>query len=165
MEGAVRGVERLIDALGRLTMWLTLAMISLVAVNVLLRYSMSLGSVWAQELEWHLLAAVILFGMSYALQRGENVRVDVFYADFGPRLKLVVDLVSYALTLLIALAFLRLSLGYVAQAWAIDEGSPDPGGIARRWAVKGLIPLGFALLALQTLAAAARRVLRERSGV
>ena len=163
MESAVRCVERLIDALGRLTLWLTLVMISLVAVNVLLRYTLSFGSVWAQELEWHLLAAVILFGMSYALQRGDNVRVDVFYADFGPRLKFVVDLVSYALTLLIALVFLKLSLGYVGQAWAIDEGSPDPGGIAHRWAVKSLIPLGFALLALQTLAATARRVLQERA--
>lgn len=162
MESAVRGVERLVDALGQLTLWLTLAMISLVAVNVLLRYALSLGSVWAQELEWHLLAAVILLGMSYALQRGESVRVDVFYADFGPRLKLVVDMVSYALTLLIALVFLKLSLGYVAQSWAIDEASPDPGGIPHRWAVKGLIPLGFALLALQTVAAAARRVLQER---
>ena len=67
-------------------------MIALVATNVLLRYAFSFGSVWAQELEWHLLAAVILLGMSYALQRGDNVRVDVFYADFAPRAKFVVDL-------------------------------------------------------------------------
>lgn len=165
MDAAVRGVERLVDALGRLAQWLTLAMIALVAVNVLLRYTLSLGSVWAQELEWHLLAAVILFGMSYAMQRGEQVRVDVFYADFPPRVKFVVDMVSYALTLLIALVFIKLSLGYVGQAYSIDESSPDPGGIPHRWLVKGLIPLGFAVLALQTLAAAARRVLQERARV
>lgn len=165
MDAAVRGVERLVDALGRLAQWLTVAMIALVAVNVLLRYTLSLGSVWAQELEWHLLAAVILFGMSYAMQRGEQVRVDVFYADFPPRVKFVVDMVSYALTLLIALVFIKLSLGYVGQAYSIDESSPDPGGIPHRWLVKGLIPLGFAVLALQTLAAAARRVLQERARV
>ena len=162
MEAAVRGVERLVDALGQLVLWLCLSMIALVAVNVLLRYSLSFGSVWAQELEWHLLAAVILFGMSYALQRGDNVRVDVFYAEFGPRSKFVVDIVSGVLTLLLALTFVKLSLAYVGQAWAIDEGSPDPGGIAHRWAVKGLIPLGFGLLALQSLAALCRRVLEER---
>jgi TRAP-type mannitol/chloroaromatic compound transport system permease small subunit len=55
-----------------------------VATNVLLRYAFSVGSVWAQELEWHLLAAVILLGMSHALQRGDNVRVDLFYAGFSP---------------------------------------------------------------------------------
>lgn len=163
VEPAIRRVEGFIDAIGRLTLWLTLAMAGLVACNVVLRYTLSKGSVWAQELEWHLLAAVILLGMSYALQRGDNVRVDVFYADFGPRMTFFVDMLSHALTLLIALAFIQLSLGYVAQAWAIDEGSPDPGGIPHRWVVKGLIPFGFAMLALQTLAAAGRRILQERA--
>ena len=45
---------------------------------------------------------------------------------------------------------------------AIDETSPDPGGIPMRWAVKGLIPLGFVLLALQTVGALMRLVLTER---
>jgi len=158
---AVRRIESLIDAVGRATLWLTLAMIGLVAVNVLLRYTLSFGSVWSQELEWHLLAAVILFGMSYALQRGDNVRVDVFYANFPPRAKFVVNLVSGVLTLLIALLFIKLSSSYVAQAWAIGETSADPGGIPWRWAVKGLIPLGFGLLALQTVGAMMRLVLIE----
>ena len=162
MEAAVRGAERVIDALGRIALWLTLAIVVLVAVNVLLRYTLSLGSVWAQELEWHLLAAVILLGMSYAQQRGEPVRVDLFYGGYGPRMKFAVDMFSHALALLIALAFIRFSWGYVGQAWAVDEASPDPGGIPHRWVVKGLIPFGFAMLALQTLAAAARRVLQER---
>ena len=162
---AVRRIEALIDAVGRATLYLTLAMIGLVAVNVLLRYSLSLGSVWAQELEWHLLATIILFGMSYALQRGDNVRVDVFYANFTPRAKFVVNLVSGVLTLAIALLFIKLSAGYVAQSYAIGETSADPGGIPWRWAVKGLIPVGFGLLALQTLGALMRLVLIERQRV
>jgi len=163
MDAAVRGAERVIDAVGRVVQWLTLAIVVLVAVNVLLRYALSVGSVWAQELEWHLLAAVVLLGMSYAQQRGDPVRVDVFYAGYGPRTRFAVDMLSHALALLIALAFIRLSWGYVGQAWAVDEASPDPGGIPHRWVVKGLIPLGFALLALQTLAAATRRVIEERA--
>ena len=131
-------------------------MIALVATNVLLRYSMSLGSVWAQELEWHLLAAVVLLGMSYAQQRGEPVRVDVFYAAYGPRMKFAVDMLSHALSLLIALAFIRLSWGYVGQAWAVDEASPDPGGIPMRWLIKAMLPLGFGLLFLQALGALLR---------
>jgi TRAP-type mannitol/chloroaromatic compound transport system permease small subunit len=159
---ATRRLEALIDAIGRVTLYLTLLMIGLVAVNVLLRYAFSFGSVWSQELEWHLLAAVILLGMSYALQRGDNVRVDVFYADFSPRKKFVVDIVSGLLALAIALLFVKLSWPYVLQAYAIGETSPDPGGIPYRWAVKGLIPVGFALLALQQGAALMRRVLVER---
>jgi len=160
LERAVCAAERVIDTLGRIALWLTLAIVVLVAVNVLLRYTLSLGSVWAQELEWHLLAAAILLGMSYAQQRGEPVRVDLFYAGYGPRMKFAVDMLSHVLALCIALAFIRFSWGYVGQAWAVDEASADPGGIPHRWVVKGLIPLGFALLALQTLAGAGRRVLQ-----
>lgn len=155
-------VEAFIDLVGKATLYLTLVMIGLVATNVLLRYSLSLGSVWAQELEWHLLAAVILFGMSYALQRGDNVRVDVFYAGFSPRLQFFVNVVSHALLLLIALVFIKLSLGYVEQAWSIGERSADPGGIPFRWAVKSLLPLGFGLLVLQSLAATVRLFQVER---
>jgi TRAP-type mannitol/chloroaromatic compound transport system permease small subunit len=159
---AVHRIEAFIDAVGRLTLYLVLAMIALVATNVILRYSLSFGSVWAQELEWHLLAAVILFGMSYSLQRGDNVRVDLFYANFAPRTKFVVDVVSGLLTLLVAALFIKLSIPYVLQSWAIAETSADPGGIPMRWAVKALIPLGFTLLFLQQAAALARRVLVER---
>jgi TRAP-type mannitol/chloroaromatic compound transport system permease small subunit len=108
--------------------------------------------VWAQELEWHLLAALILLGMSHALQRGENVRVDVFYARFSPALKRVVDVVSALLLITVSLAFIWLSLGYVEQSRSIMEASADPGGIPYRWLVKSLIPLGYGLLVLQQLA-------------
>ena len=159
---ALRRIEAFIDRVGQGTLYLTLVMIALVATNVLLRYAFSIGSVWAQELEWHLLAAVILFGMSYALQRGDNVRVDLFYAGFRPRTKFFVNAVSAVLTLLVALLFIKLSLAYVMQSYSIGETSADPGGIAWRWAVKGLIPLGFGLLVLQTMGALMRLVVEER---
>lgn len=159
---AVRRIEALVDAVGWATMYLALCMIGLVATNVLLRYAFSYGSVWAQELEWHLLAAVILLGMSYALQRGDNVRVDVFYASFKPRTKFVVNVISGLLMLAITLIFIKLSLAYVAQSYAIGETSADPGGIPLRWAVKGLIPTGFGLLALQSLGALMRIFVQER---
>jgi TRAP-type mannitol/chloroaromatic compound transport system permease small subunit len=162
LNGLVRGIEALIDGAGRATLYLTLAMVGLVAANVLLRYAFSLGSVWAQELEWHLLAAVILLGMSYALQRGDNVRVDVFYAGFAPRTKFIVNVFSGLLLLAIALLFIKLSWAYVMQSYAIGETSADPGGIPLRWAVKALIPLGFGLLALQQLAALLRLFILER---
>jgi len=165
MPVTVQRIEALIDLIGKATLYLALAMIALVATNVLLRYALSLGSVWAQELEWHLLAAVILLGMSYALQRGDNVRVDVFYAGFAPRTKFIVDIVSGVLTLLIAVVFIKLSLAYVGQSYAIGETSADPGGIPLRWVVKGLIPVGFALLALQSLGALIRRLVEEQQRV
>lgn len=149
-------IEAWTDFIGRVTLWVTLLMIGLVATNVALRYLFSYGSVWAQELEWHLLAALILLGMSYALQRGDNVRVDLFYAGYSPRAKFVVDVVSVLLMLVVSLLFIKLSIAYVAQSWSINETSPDPGGIPWRWAIKSLIPLGYALVAVQSVGALLR---------
>lgn len=145
-------IEGFIDRIGTLTAWIALVMIGLVATNVILRYTLSMGSVWAQELEWHLLAALILLGMSHALQRGENVRVDLFYARFPAPLQRGVDVLAALLLITVSVLFIALSLGYVEQSRAIAEGSPDPGGIPYRWIVKSLIPLGYGLLVLQQIA-------------
>lgn len=147
-------IERFTDLTGRATSWLVLVIVVLMATNVLLRYLFSYGSVWAQELEWHLLAPLILFGMSYALLHGEHVRVDVLYANFSPRKKLYVDLLSAVLSIAVSLIIIALSLKYVQQSWVIGEQSSDPGGLPYRWALKALIPLGFLFLTLQSLALA-----------
>ena len=146
------GIERAVDLVGRAASWLALVIVVLMAVNVVLRYLFSYGSVWGQELEWHLLAPLILFGIPYALLKGDHVRVDVLYAKFTEKNQLRVEVVSQVLCILIAAAIVWLSLHYVGQAYAIDEKSPDPGGLPYRWVLKALIPLGFTLLALQSVA-------------
>ncbi|MBI4194936.1 MAG: TRAP transporter small permease subunit [Betaproteobacteria bacterium] len=144
--------------------WLALAIVALMAVNVLLRYLFSAGTVWAQELEWHLLVPLILFGMSYALRHGAHVRVDIVYGRFNERTKIVVDLVSALLTIAVSVLVIWFSIKYVGQSYVIDEGSPDPGGIPHRYLIKSLIPVGFALLLMQGVAAALACVARLRGG-
>lgn len=157
---AVRGVrariERVVDAVGAATAWISLVIVGLMATNVLLRYLFSVGSVWSQELEWHLLVPLVLFGMSYTLRHGDHVRVDILYAKFSDRTKVIVDLVSALLTAAISVIVIWLSIKYVQQAYVIDEGSPDPGGIPHRYIIKSLIPIGFALLFAQSIAVAIR---------
>jgi TRAP-type mannitol/chloroaromatic compound transport system permease small subunit len=155
-------IEQLLDAVGRFTQWVTLVMISLVAINVVLRYLFSFGSVWAQELEWHLLAILILLGLSYALQRGDNVRVDVFYAGYSVRTQRLVDLISLGLLFAVAVLFVKLSIPYVMQSYSIREISQDPGGLPYRWLIKSFIPLGYLLVALHCLAAFAKRLTDQR---
>lgn len=147
-------IDRFTEVVGQCTSWLALVIIVLMATNVLLRYLFSAGSVWAQELEWHLLVPLVLFGMSYALRHDEHVRVDILYGRFPPRAKALVDLVSALLAAAVSILVIGLSVKYVQQAYVIDEGSPDPGGIPHRFLIKSLIPIGFALLFAQSIAAA-----------
>ena len=148
------GIERLVEGVGGWISWLALVIVALMATNVLLRYLFRTGSVWSQELEWHLLAPLILFGMSYALRHGEHVRVDILYARFSDRAKVYVDLLSALLCFALSVLVIWFSLHYVEQSYVIGEQSQDPGGLPYRFLLKGLIPVGFALLLAQSIAAA-----------
>ncbi|MFN7000021.1 MAG: TRAP transporter small permease subunit [Elioraea tepidiphila] len=144
-----RAAEGLVDVVGRLSAVAVLALVGVMSANVLLRYGFASGSVWAQELEWHLMSPIALIGAAYALRHGEHVRVDVLYGRMGPGLQRAVDIVSSLLGLLACLYVAWLSLRYVGQSWDQGEGSPNPGVIPARYVLKAFIPAGFLLLALQ----------------
>jgi TRAP-type mannitol/chloroaromatic compound transport system permease small subunit len=148
------GIDWFIDLIGRTISWLALVVAIVMGVNVFLRYGFSLGWIWAAELEWHLLVPLTLVGMSYALRHGEHVRVDVLFTNFSDRGKDAINVISAALAMIFSALVIWLSLAYVAQSWAMGEGSPNPGGIGALYVMKAMIPVGFALLFLQSLAQA-----------
>lgn len=147
------GADRFVRLIGEIMAWTGLAMVLVIAFNVCARYLFSFGAVALQETEWHLMAVGALFGMSYGLNRGEEVRVDVLYGNFSARTKRIVNAVGAFLLALSALAIAYLALRFVSQSYALGEGSADPGGLPARWALKAAIPVAFALLALQALVA------------
>jgi TRAP-type mannitol/chloroaromatic compound transport system permease small subunit len=148
------GIDNIIDLVGRVFSWLALAVAMVMGANVFLRYGFSIGEIWAQELEWHLLVPLTLVGMSYALRHGEHVRVDVLFTTFSARTKDLINTVSALLAMIFSLLVVWLSFAFVAQSWVIGEGSPNPGGIGALYLMKAMIPLGFVLLFLQSLAQA-----------
>jgi len=157
------GVDAFVDFVGRMTSWLALGIALVMGANVLLRYAFSIGFIWAQELEWHIFIPLCLFGMSYALLHGEHVRVDVLFQSFKPRTKHAVDIVAAFLSMAFCVIVIWLSIPYVYQSWSIGEGTANPGGIEYRYIVKSLIPIGFAVLFLQSLSQAIKSYFAMRS--
>jgi TRAP-type mannitol/chloroaromatic compound transport system permease small subunit len=100
--------------------------------------------------------------MSYALLHGEHVRVDIVYAGLRPRTKLVIDVIAHVLSIVFCVVVIWLSIPYVQQSWSIGEGTANPGGIDYRYVVKAIIPIGFALLLLQSLSQAIRSMIALR---
>jgi TRAP-type mannitol/chloroaromatic compound transport system permease small subunit len=106
---------------------------------------------------------ICLIGMSYALRHGEHVRVDILFASFSPRAKLAINILAAGLAMAFSLIVIWLSLAYVGQSWSIGEGTANPGGIEYRYVIKALIPIGFGLLFLQSLAQAIHGILAFRA--
>ncbi|WP_245303850.1 TRAP transporter small permease subunit [Pseudorhodoplanes sinuspersici] len=162
MEKLAHGIDAFVDLVGRATSWLALGIALVMGANVLLRYAFSYGFIWAQELEWHIFVPICLFGMSYALLHGEHVRVDVLFQYYTPRNKHLVEVISAFISMAFCVIVIWLSIPYVYQSWSIGEGTANPGGIDYRYIVKSLIPIGFAILFLQSLSEAIKNYIAMR---
>ncbi|MBT9569078.1 MAG: TRAP transporter small permease subunit [Thiobacillus sp.] len=155
-------IARLIDALtervGRLSIWLVLIATLISAGNALVRYTLGESSNAWLEIQWYLFGAMFLLAAGYTLKHNGHVRIDILYARIGPRGQAWIDLVGGLLFLLpMAVLLAWLAWPMFVDAWVAQEMSPDAGGLLR-WPVKLLLPLGFALLALQGVAEVIKRV-------
>lgn len=150
VEGAVRFV-------GRTSIVLILVMAAIQFTAVILRYVFGLNSIAIQESVTYLHGAVFLLAGGYALLTDDHVRVDIFYRDASPRKKALVDLAgTYLFLLPFCFVALWAAAPYVANSWAVREGSVEQSGIKGVYLLKTLIPIYLTLLALAGFVTAAR---------
>ncbi len=153
-----RAIDALTERVGRAVIWLVLAATLISAGNALARYALGQSSNAWLEIQWYLFGAMFLLAAGYTLKHNGHVRIDLFYNRFGPRGQAWIDLAGGLLFLLpMALLLAWLAWPMFHEAWMTHEMSPDAGGLVR-WPVKLLLPLGFALLALQGVAEIIKRV-------
>ena len=152
-----RAVDPWLVRIGHWSSWLWLALIVIIVVNVVLRYAFGEGRIEFEEIQWHIYAAGFLFGLGYALQADAHIRVDVLHERFSPTLKAWIELYGLVLLLLPFIAVVLIySLPFVRASFELSEVSASPGGLPFRWAIKAVLPVGFALLLLATLSRLSR---------
>lgn len=151
-------IDWLNERVGRAAFWLVLAMTVICATNASVRFAFNYSSNGLLEIQWYLFAAVFLLSSPYTLLKNEHVRIDVLAGKLSPRGQAVIDIIGTLLFLLPMVAMvLWLSLPLVAESFRINEMSANAGGLIR-WPVKALLPVGFALLALQGLSELIKRI-------
>jgi TRAP-type mannitol/chloroaromatic compound transport system permease small subunit len=146
-------VETLIDIFARLAAFLVIVLSFLVVYDSVNRYFFGGGSVALQELEWHIFDIIFLLGLSYTLKSDKHVRVDIFYSNYSQKTKAIVNIISSLFLILpFTILILYVSYDYIALSYTQNEISPDPGGLAYRWAIKSMMIVGFILLGVQSIA-------------
>jgi TRAP-type mannitol/chloroaromatic compound transport system permease small subunit len=159
---ALLAISRRIDALnegvGRAALWLVLAATLISAANAGMRYAFDMASNAWLELQWYLFAAIFLLAAGYTLKHNGHVRIDILYGRLTERGRAWVDLFG-SLFFLLPFSLLLLWFSWPGFFDALQHGemSPDAGGLLR-WPVRLLIPLGFALLALQGISEIIKRI-------
>ena len=145
-----RKIDRFQEHWGRGVSWLMFGMVVVVFGDVISRYLFHRSWVFIQELEWHLFGLVYLLAAGYTMLYDEHVRIDIVYAKFSPRKKAWFDFVLlWVFFFPSCVMIIYTTWPFLKHSFAVNEGSPDPGGIPARWALKSVIILGFALLILQ----------------
>ena len=150
-------IDRLTTTVGRAVAWLALAIVLLQFALVVARYLFGLGSIWLTETVIYGHATLFMLAAAWTLRAGGHVRVDVFYAEAGPRTRAKIDLAGAVLLLLpFSAVLVWLSVPYAVRSWAILERSQETSGLPLVFAFKTLIPLFALLMALQGIAQAIR---------
>ncbi len=146
-------IDRFVLAIGRVLCWMNALLIVAIIVQVVLRYGFGTGDPKLEELQWHLYAAAVMFGLSYAQVTDSHIRVDVVAMRLSPNALRIWEIFGILVFVLpfIYVVFYH-SLDFLAESWRLNERSDAPTGLPWRWAIKAVIPLSFALLALAVFA-------------
>jgi len=155
------GIDRLSTLTASVVRWGLLANALLITVNALSRKFLGIASALAFDLQWHFFAAVVLLMAAYTLKRNEHVRIDVLAGHLGERGMAWLDLFGIALVLLpVCVAMVWASWPQFLDAFVHGQtrANRESTSDLPAWIIKGFIPLGFALLALQGVAEAIRCV-------
>ncbi len=145
-------IDTITKKIGLLSAILALILALLVGYDALMRYLFSAGSIALQEIEWHLFDIIFLLGLSYALKHKKHVRVDIFFVNYSPNTKAIIEILSMLFLLIpFSMFFLQGAFDMTLQSFLQNEVSSDPGGLKYRFIIKGVLFLAFILLVLQAI--------------
>ena len=161
MEGLLklsRAIDYVNDRFGEIANWLVLFACLISAGNAASRYLFSASSNAWLEVQWYMFAGMVLLGGPYTLKLNEHVRVDLVYSALSERARIWIDIIGCLLFLLpICIILTYFTWSWFAESWRIDETSSNAGGLVR-WPVKLILPVGFALMALQGISEIIKRI-------
>lgn len=153
-----RAIDALTTRVGKATIWLVLIVTLISALNAFVRYTINYSSNGLLEIQWYLFSAIFLLCAGYTLLRNEHVRIDVVSSHLSPRAHAWIDIIGTLFFLApMAVAVLWLSWPIFVNSYLNNEYSSNAGGLVI-WPVRGLVPLGFALLILQALSELIKRI-------
>jgi TRAP-type mannitol/chloroaromatic compound transport system permease small subunit len=160
------GISRLIDAvnerIGKITAWAIVVAVLVSAVNAIIRKVFGTSSNAWLELQWYLFGAVFMLCASWTLKANEHIRIDIFSSRLTKRSRDGIDIFGHLFFLLPFVALMiYLSTPFFIRSYQSGEVSTNAGGLLI-WPAKGLILLGFVLLAFQWFSELVKRIAIRR---
>jgi TRAP-type mannitol/chloroaromatic compound transport system permease small subunit len=156
------GISRVIDFLneriGKITAWAILVAVLVSAINAIIRKVFGTSSNAWLELQWYLFGAVFMLCASWTLKANEHIRIDIVSSRLSHRTRNIIEMIGHLFFLAPFVAVMvYLSIPFFIRSYGSGEVSTNAGGLLI-WPAKGLILLGFILLAFQWLSEVIKRL-------
>ena len=134
---AIEGFERVVLALG------ILAISVIIFLNVVFRYVFHISFSWAEEGSLYILIWITFVGMSYCVNTGAHVTMDVFFRVLPAKIQFQIrrlsNVVAFFLTLILAYS------GYVLTTSIFRSGQLSSATGIGMWLVYLAVPVGSLL--------------------
>lgn len=153
-----RLIDWINDRFGTIAFWAVFLSCFISAGNALVRYLFDIGSNGWLEIQWYMFAACVMLGAAQVMRVNEHVRVDVLYGRYSGKTQALIDLFGFSLfvvpTMIVMIYF---AFPLFLKMFLSGEMSSNAGGLIR-WPAMLMLPLGFALVLLQSLSEIIKRV-------
>ena len=150
-------IDRVNGMIGNIIALLAIPMMLIVTYEVTARYVFNSPTIWAMEINQHLLCAYTALAGGYALLHKVHVSVDILYERFPLNIRVFIDIATSLLGLLFLYILFIYSLDAAVEAWEYKEQS-DSLFAPYLFPVKVTIPIGAVIFAFQLLANLIRNI-------
>ena len=153
-----RAIDAITERVGRIVYWLVLIVVLISAANATVRKLFNYSSNAYLEIQWYLFSVIFLFGAGYTLLRNEHVRIDIIQGKLSTRAQNWIDVIGIVLFLWpMSVIIMWLAWPLFVDSYARNEGSTNAGGLTI-WPARLMIPIGFALLLIQSVSELIKRI-------
>ena len=153
-----RAIDAVTERVGRIVYWLVLIVVLISAANASVRKLFNYSSNAYLEIQWYLFSVIFLFGAGYTLLRNDHVRIDIIQGRLSPRAQNWIDVVGIVLFLWpMSIIIMWLSWPLFVDSFARNEVSTNAGGLIV-WPARLMVPIGFALLLMQSVSELIKRI-------
>jgi TRAP-type mannitol/chloroaromatic compound transport system permease small subunit len=158
-------VDRLSAWTGALSAWLVIPLMLVVLYEVTMRHFFNNPTAWGYDVSWMLFAAQFVLGGAFTHLRKGHVRIDVVYGTLSERAKLIYDFLTNLIIIMPPMIlFGWAGVIFSLKAYSIGEKLSKGTWVFPTGPPKTLIPAGFFLLALQSLAEIVRGYQKLKKG-
>ena len=153
-----RAIDAITERVGRIVYWLVLIVVLISAANATVRKLFNYSSNAYLEIQWYLFSVIFLFGAGYTLLRNEHVRIDIIQGKLSTRAQNWIDVIGIVLFLWpMSVIIMWLAWPLFVDSYARNEVSTNAGGLTI-WPARLMIPIGFALLLIQSVSELIKRI-------